>query len=203
MCSTFWYFCLSYLHYVLLYLIKIMLLTTCFWVVTHCGSTNKESACSAGDLDSVPGLGRSPGEGNNYQLQDSGLENSMDCIVRGAAKRQTRLIDIIWKTLCWVPRTVWVCNCSTVHILIWRGEEIRPRCPRSEFFKEWMWCQQQNVYLQITKWGRTVNFTKETLLCFVLMVVCGVRKIDKVLPYFRSHWKTWLHGQRNVNMVFQ
>ena len=45
------------------------------------GSVGKESACSAGDLRSIPGLGRSPGEGNDCLLQYSGLENSMD---RGA-----------------------------------------------------------------------------------------------------------------------
>ena len=44
-----------------------------------------KSACNAGDLDSIPGLGRSPGEGKGYPLQDSGLENCMDCIVRGVA----------------------------------------------------------------------------------------------------------------------
>ena len=41
------------------------------------GSTGKESACNAGDLGSIPELGRSPGEGNGYPLQYSGLENSM------------------------------------------------------------------------------------------------------------------------------
>ena len=45
------------------------------------GSDGKESACNAGDLSSVPGLGRSPGEGNGDPLQYSCLENSMD---RGA-----------------------------------------------------------------------------------------------------------------------
>ena len=45
------------------------------------GSDAKESACSAGDPGSIPGSGRSPGEGNGYPLQYSGLENSMD---RGA-----------------------------------------------------------------------------------------------------------------------
>ena len=49
------------------------------------GSDGKESACNAGDLGSVPGLGRSPGEGNGYPLQYC-LENSMDCIVHGVAK---------------------------------------------------------------------------------------------------------------------
>ena len=44
-----------------------------------CGSAGKESARNAGDPGSIPGLGRSPGEGKGYPLQYSGLENSMDC----------------------------------------------------------------------------------------------------------------------------
>ena len=57
------------------------------------GSAGKESACNAGDLGSVPGLGRSPGEGKGCPLQYSGLENSTDCIVHGVAKSRTRLGD--------------------------------------------------------------------------------------------------------------
>ena len=41
-------------------------------------SVAKESTCNAGDLGSIPGMGRSPGEGKGYPLQYSGLENSMD-----------------------------------------------------------------------------------------------------------------------------
>ena len=52
-------------------------------------SAGKESACNEGDLGSTPGLGRSPGEGNGYPLQYSGLENSMDCIVHGVAGSDT------------------------------------------------------------------------------------------------------------------
>ena len=40
------------------------------------GSDGIESACNAGDLGSIPGLGRSPGEGKGYPLQYCGLENS-------------------------------------------------------------------------------------------------------------------------------
>ena len=57
------------------------------------GSSGEESACNAGDLGSVPGLGRSPGVQNGYPLQDSGLENSMDCLVHGVAKSRTWLSD--------------------------------------------------------------------------------------------------------------
>ena len=52
-------------------------------------SVSKESACNAGDLGSIPGLGRSPREGKGYPLQYSGLENSMDCIGHGVAKSWT------------------------------------------------------------------------------------------------------------------
>ena len=47
--------------------------------------------CNAGDLGSIPGLGKSPGEGRDCLLQYSGLENSMDCIVHGVAKSWARL----------------------------------------------------------------------------------------------------------------
>ena len=78
-----------------------------------CGSAGKESTCNVGDLGLIPGLGRSPGEGKGYPLQYSGLENSMDCIVHGVAKSQTRLsvfhftftlysnISNIFKTTLW------------------------------------------------------------------------------------------------------
>ena len=54
-------------------------------------SAGKESACNAGDLGSIPGLGRSPGEGKGYPLQYSGLENSMDCIVLEVTMSRTQL----------------------------------------------------------------------------------------------------------------
>ena len=59
------------------------------------GSDSKESACNAGNLDLIPGLGRSPGEGIGYPLQYSCLEKSMDrgawwaVTVHGVAKSRT------------------------------------------------------------------------------------------------------------------
>ena len=63
-------------------------------VGTPSGSLGKESACNAGDLDSVPEWGRSPGKGNGNPLQYPCLENSMDrgarqATVHGIAKSQT------------------------------------------------------------------------------------------------------------------
>ena len=67
------------------------------------GSAGKESACNVGDLGSLPGLERSPGEGNGYPLQHSGLENSMDrgtrqATVHGITKSQTQLNDLLTHT---------------------------------------------------------------------------------------------------------
>ena len=56
-----------------------------------CGSAGIESTCNAGDLGSIPRLGRSLGEGKGYPFQYSGLENSMDCIVHGIEKSRTQL----------------------------------------------------------------------------------------------------------------
>ena len=57
-------------------------------------SDDKEYACNAGDLGSIPGLGRSPGEGKGCPLQYSGLENPMDCIVHRITKSQTQLSEL-------------------------------------------------------------------------------------------------------------
>ena len=54
-------------------------------------SVGKESACNVGDPGLIPGSGRSPGEGKDYPIQYSGLENSMNYTVHGLTKSWTRL----------------------------------------------------------------------------------------------------------------
>ena len=89
-----------------------------------CGSAGKESIYNVGDLGLIPGLGRSPGEGNGNPLQYSGLENSMDCIVHGVAKSQTQLhlyynvtnyfsVDILYHNIGKVE-----CTFSHIHTFI-------------------------------------------------------------------------------------
>ena len=56
-------------------------------------SVGKGSACDMGDLSSIPGLGRCPGEGKGSPLQYSGLENSMDCRIYEVTKSWTQLND--------------------------------------------------------------------------------------------------------------
>ena len=77
------------------------------------GSDGKASACNVGDPGSIPGSGRSPGEGNGNPLQYSCLENSMDggawwATVHEVAKSQTRLSDFTHSTCLQRPVPHWV-----------------------------------------------------------------------------------------------
>ena len=69
-------------------------INTYIWLLGS--SAGKESAYIVGDLGSISGLGKSPGERNGYPLQYSGLENSMDCIVHGVAKSRTQLSNFYY-----------------------------------------------------------------------------------------------------------
>ena len=110
------------------------------------GSEVKAPACNAGDLGSIPGLGRSPGEGNGNPLQYSCLENPMDggawwATVHGVTKSWTRLSDFTLKAYinkaefrgidayelwCWrrLFRVPWTARRSNQSIL----KEISPEC---------------------------------------------------------------------------
>ena len=88
------------------------------------GSDSEESACNAEDLGSIPGLGRSPGEGHGYPLQYSGLENSLgrgawQAVVHGVTKSQTGLrtnpfTDMKYHLL------VDVCASINTAVLLWK-----------------------------------------------------------------------------------
>ena len=82
---------------------QLLLIRYTFWILGFsCGSAGKESSCNAGDLGSIPGLGRSLGESKTYPSHYSGLENSMDFIVHGVAKGQTWLNDFHFHFLSWI-----------------------------------------------------------------------------------------------------
>ena len=57
------------------------------------GSDSNDSACNAGDPGSIPGLGRSPGEGNGYPSQDSCLENSTQRILVGYSHTESDMTE--------------------------------------------------------------------------------------------------------------
>ena len=87
-----WFCVCPFEHWeVLLHLVGLQVFDASLMLSFPCSSAGKESACQAGGLGSIPGLGRSPEEGKGYPLQYSGLENFMDCIVHGVTKSQTGL----------------------------------------------------------------------------------------------------------------
>ena len=111
------------------------------------GSEVKASACNAADLGLIPGLGRSPWEGNGTPLQYSCLENPMDggawwATVHGVAKSRTRLSDFIslhlgdegwnlrqgvsFKKWCFtaVMYTWWLKLIKKLSLINWRGKSV-------------------------------------------------------------------------------
>ena len=89
--------CLTHLHPILLQTVQFSALNLKLFGLRWpfimagflCGSAGKESACNAGDLGKISGLGISPKEGKGYPLQCSGLENSMDRTVHGISESDT------------------------------------------------------------------------------------------------------------------
>ena len=71
-------------------------------------SGGTESACNARNPSSIPGLGSSPGEGNGYPLQYSGLENSMDCIVYGVVNSEdtTEQLSLLFQKTIFPPAPI-------------------------------------------------------------------------------------------------
>ena len=131
-----------------------------------CGSAGKESACNAGDLGSIPGLGRSPGEGKGYPLQYSGLENSLDCTVHGVKKSQTQLSDFHFHFL---------------HIL---GSQIVSSCPGVH--RESSFHLAYPVWIFLTTWCGQ-NSSLSSFLCSLLLKVKKVHSL-----HFRISCLKWV-----------
>ena len=75
----------------------------------------KNPPTNVGYLGSIPGLGRSPGEGNSYPLQYSGLENSMDFIVHGGRKESDTTERLSLFTLTFSLRMM---SASFIHVVV-------------------------------------------------------------------------------------
>ena len=122
-----------------------------------CSSVGKESACSAGYLGSIRGLGKSPGEGNGNPLQYPCLENLMDrgawwAAVHGVGKSWARLSDLTHVSLC-----VEILFCLPIH-LAGRHWVI------STFWQWW-----------ITQWYKFVYEWSECQLAILLGIHPGVK----------------------------
>ena len=97
---TMWYKFMLYSKviqlYINIYTYTFIYVCVCVYIYIFCGgSDGKKSGCNAGDLDSIPGSGRSPGEGSGNPLQYSCLDNPMNrgawqATVHGVAKSQSR-----------------------------------------------------------------------------------------------------------------
>ena len=89
------------------WLVEVLNFINCYFGFPH-SSVGKESTCYAGDLGLIPGLGISPGEEQGYQLQYSGLENSLDYSPCGSKELDMTewlslnlLITILWHKQKW------------------------------------------------------------------------------------------------------
>ena len=100
------------------------------------GSDGKASACNVGDRGSIPGLGRSPGEGNGNPLQYSCLENPMEggawwATVHGVAKSRTGLSDFTSQHLIGSASSKvgfsWAQSTSYVFLILWIDSCCFPR----------------------------------------------------------------------------
>ena len=122
----------------------------------------QENTCSTGDLSSIPGSGRSPGEGNGNPLQYSCLENPMDggawgATVHGVAKSRTQLSDLTFNFQCWRSwswRVLWRptrpsrTNTQKRCPFHYRGLECKSRKSRDTWSNRQIWPWSK-------KWSRT------------------------------------------------
>ena len=83
----------------------------CIYQRASWGSADKESACNAGYLGLIPGLGRSPGEGKGYPLQYSGLEDSMDCIDHWGHKKSDTTEQLSLSSFSYIPHLLYSFLC--------------------------------------------------------------------------------------------
>ena len=112
-------------HSLVFSLFRLFFFDPCF---SHSGfpdnSADKESTCNEGDLGSVPGQRRSPGEGKGYPLQYSGLENSMDCIIRPGGHKETQLSDFHF-TFSYSVSFHWTSIASRTNMTLWMVTSLR------------------------------------------------------------------------------
>ena len=119
-----------------------------------CGSAGKESTCNAGDLGSIPGLGRFPGKGRGYPLQYSGLENSRDYTVYGVAKSRTRLSNFhchLYFLGCPVHLTPTHINFVKLYIMKIFAREKNIINPQIPIFQLQQWRHLQSLLRKLSK----------------------------------------------------
>ena len=114
----------------------------------------QESACNAGDLGSIPGLGRSSGEGHDNSLQYSHQRNFMN---RGAWQAYSPCVENSWTQLS-----------DYTTITMHEGSEVQ----RSNLSKA---VQQLHGRSQIWSWTQVLTPSQSTVSCLTIKIYCGVR----------------------------
>ena len=123
-----------------------------------------KTACNAGDLGSIPGLGRSPEEGKGHPLQYSGLENSMDCVVQGVAKSQTWLSGFHFSLFRWSSCLTYPSRRSCLTYPSRRSHEASHLVEINSTFHTWWW--RRGVEFSHSPHGRAWFF--HVTLCSLL-----------------------------------
>ena len=140
--------------------------------ILPCSSNGKESACSAGDQGSIPGLGRSSGEGNSNPLQYSCLENPVDrgawqATVCGVTKSWTRLTNTRCK-----KQTLK----SAAHVLPWAGFKARGHLEVYQSHPQWVedYCPSHTQWIRMLTTSHNLprNFLTwaETEKLFIIVI---------------------------------
>ena len=153
------------------------------------------AACSVGDLASIPGLGRSPGEGNGYPIQYSGQENSMDCIVHGVTELDTTewlsLYSLLICLCLVLAVTCGIFSCGMQDLVPWSG--IEPRFPALEVKSLSLWATKEvpklmNIYGG--KKDRKPSLKKYTAIPSHWLIGALIRDTTlQILTHHRLFWR--------------
>ena len=133
------------------------------------GSDGKESACNVEDLGSIPGLGRSPGEGSSYPLQCSFLENSMDMVV-GYSPWVCRVRQH-WVTFTSLQQRWWEWTMSS-----WENVQNKMRKGLRQIL-------EVLGVVEILEWGRRWqrNMSQQIILSVVKQLVLIMNMVESIL----------------------
>ena len=172
------------------------------------GSNGKESTCNAGNLGLIPGLGRSPGEGNGYPLQYSCLENSIHRGAWWATVHQSFLYVVIYCLLPWVINVFQENSFCPLYWFTWdhdikvwiRGWIAIWSCPQNltiEVYGEW---KHSLKYIgpDVTLWNilaiTTHNNYKHVILFSFMPLRIWTSLVAQTVKCMSTMWETWVRA---------
>ena len=143
-------------------------------------SVGKESTCSATDPCSIPGLGRSPGEGISYPLQYFGLENSMDCRGHGVAESDMTGQLSLSLLLMDLPPLLYPTHPGHHRALSWAS------CPLEQVPSSYLFHTQSRIYVNpILPFSPTLPLPHSIHMSVIYVCVSvSALKIDSSVPFF-------------------